>query len=256
MTTSCERWRSTLAAWVEAQSLPEIPEDIQTALLSHETWRHIEGCEDCYEQYWTASAQVHQLEAAREEMATEAAVDRMVAWVQQQAPASEAEATAGAMALVGEALAKAGDDFLTGLANLKDWVVARTTFDYVGALAAPGVRGRAGATADRALSYLEIPALEQGGWRSQVEVSAQHELRMVFEPQKGVADDELAVLRAAVRTMNGEWVESPAEPGPVPLQGDPRRRYLLVVWSSATESYDGVFDSSDDNIRVWFEPRR
>ena len=256
MTTSCERWRSTLAAWVAAQSLPEIPEDTQAALLSHETWRHVEGCQDCYEQYWTASARVHELEAAREEMATEAAVNRMVAWVQQQASASETEATAGAIARVGDALAKATDGFLTGLADLKDWVVARTTFDYVSALAAPGVLGHAGATADRALSYLEIGALEQGGWRPRVEVSAQHELRMVFEPQKGVADDELAVLRAAVRAKSGEWLESAAEPGLLPLEGDPKRRYLLVVWSSATERFADVFESTEGNIVVWFEKRR
>lgn len=157
------------------------------------------------------------------------------------------------LARVGAALAAAGDDFLTGLAALKDWVVARTTFDYVGALAAPGVRGHAGATADRALSYLEIPELEQGGWRSQVEVSAQHELRMVFEPQKGVADDELAVLRAAVRTKSGEWLESPAEPGLLPIEGDRKRRYQLVVWSSLTERFDDVFESTEGNIAVWFE---
>jgi len=79
---------------------------------------------------------------------------------------------------------------------------------------------------------------------------------MVFEPPKGVVNGELAELKVAVRAKNGEWVESPAEPGLLSIKGDSRHRYQLVVWSTATERFDDVFESTAGSNAVWFEKPR
>lgn len=84
---SCERWRSALDKWVETHDQPEVPKDVQDVLLSQEMWQHVETCDDCYEQYWVASAKIKAPEAVREDQ-TETAVDRMIEWIRQQTTAS------------------------------------------------------------------------------------------------------------------------------------------------------------------------